>query len=224
MAHSKFLASRLRNPTGITGRMTAMLWNRRNAALNETALQALALQAGDSVLEIGFGGGYLLDHMVRAVSAGLVAGVDSSPTMVSLVARRHAHAIAAGLLDLQCAPAEGLPYTAGHFNKVCSVNSIFYWQDADLGCAEIRRVLVEGGRVVLCLTCKSSLENKRFAGNIRLFEAGEVEQLLTEHGFRQLEARILSDRHRRYLCVTGIKGNDAGNSSPAGDGWREIRR
>lgn len=60
MSIAKFLARELGNPSTIMGRLyLAPMWNRRNAALNNTAFEHLELQSHDRVLEIGFGGGYL---------------------------------------------------------------------------------------------------------------------------------------------------------------------
>lgn len=207
MTMNKLLANQLGNPTGIVGKIAGFLWNRRNAALNDTVLALLALQPGDRVLDIGFGGGYLLNRMSTAVTGGLLAGVDVSPAMVAYAEKRYRKAVSAGNLDLRCAAAESLPYPDGHFTRVCSVNSIFYWQNVELGIHEIRRVLEAGGKVVLCFTCKASIENKGFAKNIHLYEPGEMEQIMAEDGFLDIHTAFFSDRYRQYLCISGEKGS-----------------
>ena len=65
MAISKHLENQLGNPTGIFSTLAAWMWNRRNAALNDTVLELLALEPTDRVLDIDFGGGYLLDRMAK---------------------------------------------------------------------------------------------------------------------------------------------------------------
>lgn len=209
MALSTCLAHQLGNPTAIYGRFAAVLWNRRNVALNDTAFDALALQPTDRVLEIGFGGGFLLGRMLPTLTDGLLAGVDISPAMVAHVARKHREAVDADKLALTCAPAESLPFAAATFTKACSVNSVFYWRDATLGLAEIGRVLARGGTFVLCLTCKASLAKRPFAAAIRLFEPAELEGLMATHGFQNIMATYHSDRHRQYACITGTMTGDA---------------
>ena len=208
MALSTFLARQLGNPTGIYGRFAAALWNRRNVALNDTVFDALALQPTDRVLEIGFGGGYLLGRMLPALTDGLLAGVDVSPAMGAYVARKHMEAVDAGKLALACASAESLPFATATFTKACSVNSVFYWRDVELGLAEIGRVLARGGTFVVCLTCKASLEKRPFAAAIRLFEPAEMEGLMAVHGFQDIGATYHSDRHRQYACITGTMTGD----------------
>jgi ubiquinone/menaquinone biosynthesis C-methylase UbiE len=156
------------------------------------------------VLDIGFGGGYLLNRMSSVVTDGLLAGVDVSPAMVAHAEKRYQKAVRAGKLKLKCAAVESLPFPDNHFTTVCSVNSIFYWQNVKQGIQEVKRVLLVGGKLALCLTCKTSIEKKGFAKNIHLYETDEIVQLLTENGFRDIKTSFLSDKHRQYICVTAV--------------------
>jgi len=72
---SRIIASQLGKPSGIFANFAGLIWNRRNATLNNTVFDLLALRPTDRVLEIGFGGGYLLNRMMTVVNDGLAAGV-----------------------------------------------------------------------------------------------------------------------------------------------------
>jgi arsenite methyltransferase len=207
MFFDKFLAQQLGNPTGFVGRwVAAPMWNKRNIALNDTALENLALSPRDSVLEVGFGGGYLLGKMSKVVTEGLLAGVDGSQAMVDLCGRRYRALTNEGRLDLKCAKAECLPYPDAYFNQVCSVNSIFYWQDVPAALSEAWRVLAEGGALVLCFTCKESLEDKSFARQgLALFEDDEIQPMMESAGFHEIRTIRSSDRHRKFMCLIGHK-------------------
>jgi ubiquinone/menaquinone biosynthesis C-methylase UbiE len=204
---TKFLAKQLGHPAGVFGRFVlAPMWNKRNAALNKVAFDGLALHPADRVLEVGFGGGYLLGRMAAVVTSGFLAGVDVSPDMVALCAKRYHTLIEAGQLDLKCAPAESLPFPADSFTKACSVNSIFYWKNAPQAIAELWRVLKPGGMVVLCFTCKQSLKDKKFTQHgVKMYEVAEVEQMLVTAGFQNLDLHRTADKHREFWRVTGQK-------------------
>ena len=58
-----FLANQLGFPSGWFGRFLLRLLNRNNAVMNDLVLQEIELQAGDRVLEIGFGGGNLIQNL-----------------------------------------------------------------------------------------------------------------------------------------------------------------
>ena len=160
MTFSRLLASQLGNPSGITGKFAAFVWNRRNAALNDAVIDMLDLEPDDRVLEIGFGGGYLLDRMSTIVKDGLLVGVDVSSAMVTHCKNRFRKRIREGKLELKRAAAESLPYPSGNFNKVCSTNSIFYWQDVGQAMSEIVRVLRPGAIWCCVLPIKNHWRRK----------------------------------------------------------------
>jgi ubiquinone/menaquinone biosynthesis C-methylase UbiE len=204
----RYLAGQLSRPTGAIGKfILGPLWNKRNARLNDVTLACLELEAEDRVLEIGFGGGYLLERIISHVKRGFVAGIDVSPVMVENCQARWRKSIAAGQVDVQVGRAEALPYPDGHFSKVSSVNSIFYWSDVQQGLVEVYRVLQPGGRAVLTFTCKRDLEKKRFAQyGVKLYNEQELESMLANAGFREIKATQEKDRHRECICMTQVKG------------------
>jgi len=204
---SRFISNQLRSPSrGISGWVLARLWNRRNSALNDFAFDHLDLAAHDRVLEVGFGGGYLLGRMVKVVTKGFLAGVDVSEGMVNSCKRRYRALIDAGRLEVQSAPVASLPFPSASFDKCCTVNSLFYWADAQRGMAEIYRVLVDRGKLVVCFTCKQSLEDKSFVRDgISLYRGDEIHQMMESVGFSILEMNQASDCHRDFQCIVGEK-------------------
>jgi SAM-dependent methyltransferase len=111
-----------------------------------------------------------------------------------------------GKLELRCAGAEALPYPPGYFTKACSVNSIFYWQNAARAIAELWRVLAEGGTLVLCFTCKQSLGARAFARHgLALYEGNEVQGMMEAGGFQQVGLLRAADQHRAFMCAVGRK-------------------
>ncbi len=204
---AKLLAQQLGHPSSIAGKwVLAPLWNRRNMALNDVALAKLNLRPDDRVLEVGFGGGYLLRRIAAVVTEGSIAGVDVSEAMVAYCRQQDRSTTLTGRLNLCCGTAEALPYPAGQFDKVCTVNSVFYWDDAPRAIAEIGRALKENGLLVLCFTCKESLQAKSFARNgLALYDPDDVELMIEAAGFSPIATERLSDRHREFWCMTAVK-------------------
>lgn len=139
-------------PSGIPGRIGAVVMARMNDSVAADVLDQLDVGPTDAVLEIGFGPGVGIEQAVELASEGFVAGVDVSELMVDRAKRRNEPAIEAGHLDLRQRSVEDLPFDDGTFDAAFSINSVHAWPDQPAGVSEIYRVLEPGGRVALVLT------------------------------------------------------------------------
>lgn len=202
MRFNRWLVDQLSRPSSIfTGWLLAAIWNRRNRALNDFALAALDLSAGERVLEVGFGGGYLLEKMSAILSEGLAAGIDASPALVGLARRRFGGQIRTGRMDIQTGLAEAIPHPAERFDKAVSVNSIFFWKDLPAGLAELNRVLREDGRLVLVFTDQRSLQERGIASCIEW----QVHYQLQRAGFHVTGMTRMKDTHRQFVSLLAFK-------------------
>jgi ubiquinone/menaquinone biosynthesis C-methylase UbiE len=202
---ARFFSDQLKTPSGLFGRLVlTRIWNIGNAPLNRLTLQELALEPDDRVLEVGFGGGYLLGRMAKAVKRGQLTGVDASQTMVDHVARSQRRLVRAGRLELVLAGADSLPFPAEEFTKVCTVNSVFFWSDARQAFSEMFRVLRPGGTLVACQTCKQDIP-RAAARAMKLYEDDEIRRLLEGAGFSGIRTTLGEDRRRRFVCFTANK-------------------
>jgi arsenite methyltransferase len=105
-------------------------------------IDRLRLAPDDNVLDVGCGAGWLERLLAEQLPDGRVVGVDVSDEMICRARQRHA--------DLEnvlfaIGEVEGLPWDAGFFTRVVSVESAYYWPDPAAALREMFRVLQEGG-------------------------------------------------------------------------------
>jgi SAM-dependent methyltransferase len=145
----RYLSRQAAHPHGPVGRLIAWNWIRETAAVNDTAIELLAAGPGERICEVGFGPGRTLARL--AASGAQVIGVDVSPDMVTVAARRNAAAIAAGRLRVVEGDGTALPADDDTLDGALSVHCVYFWPDPAAVLTEIRRVLRPGGRFVLAL-------------------------------------------------------------------------
>ena len=171
----RFIARQLSHPTGLVGRIMGRLMNRHNAKLNAFAVHQLKLKPSDRVLEIGFGGGVTLPLLIK--QAGFVGGVDRSLDMVKRAKAIFSDAVSSGRAEFRQGTVEALPFEVSSFEKVCTVNTVYFWSSLDAGFLEIHRVLSPGGSVVVGFLPKERMD--RLGMPIDIFTSRTPESVIT---------------------------------------------
>ncbi len=125
----------------------------RQHALETTwTVSLLDVALTDRVLELGCGAGHALELVARQATAGFVAGIDISRTMVRSARRRNEQAVAAGRVAVLPADATALPFADRRFDKILSIHSFYFWPDPLETIKECFRVLKPGGMIALTLS------------------------------------------------------------------------
>ena len=205
MGLAEFLAAQLRKPSGWFGRLVmGRFFNKFNARINQLTIESLNIQATDHVLDIGFGGGFTIPRMAALTPAGKVCGVDMSETMVRQAQARFSHLIVEGRVDVQLGDLARLSYADGTFDKVCTVNTVYFWPDPLQNLIEIRRVMKRGGRLVVSFRSREKMEAmKTLLPGLRLYAPPEVQGLLEQAGFTQVRIER-RDEDKRLDTVLAI--------------------
>ncbi len=118
-------------------------------------LHSMSLRAGEVVLDVGPGPGFLAHDMAAIVGpSGVVSGIDQSEPMVALARGRCADQ---DWVDIQVGEATDLPYQSGIFDAAVSTQVYEYVEDVEIALAELCRVLRPGGRAFIVDTDWSSI-------------------------------------------------------------------
>jgi SAM-dependent methyltransferase len=185
----QFMAAQMRKPSGWFGSIfLRRLLNRMNMAVVESTLSRLELEPHHLVLEIGFGGGAALALVSKRLITGEVTGVDFSPEMVREAERHFRPEIANGGLRVQLGDIAALPLASATFDRVFTINTIYFWPDTLQGFEEIRRVLKPGGLAVIALRSRENMACVSFTQHgFRLFSPPEVLSLMQHAGFTNVK-------------------------------------
>jgi len=166
------------------------------------AVERLQLQPEDIFLEIGCGGGALLDMVLQTVQQA--CGIDHSPDMVGLARRKNGKALSEGRVEIIQGDVEALPWDANCFTCAAGVEVLYFIENPRQVSEELCRVLKPGGRLVLVTGAqpKSSLANWAYGvwlRYLRFHPNDELASVLRQAGFQTVQVeRIARSEHTSY--------------------------
>jgi ubiquinone/menaquinone biosynthesis C-methylase UbiE len=198
----KFLAAQLRQPSGLFGKIVMRdFLNEHNQKMNHLAIEMLDIQPTDTVLDIGFGGGVTIEQMLKIIDNGKVYGIDFSEVMVEQAKRKFKDSIESGKVSIEFADVQKLPFDNNIFDKICTVNTIYFWEDPLVGLREIRRVLKSGGRLVVGMRSADKMKDFPVTQyNFKLYAPEAVKYLLIGAGFSGISIEY-RDRYEKLDSV-----------------------
>lgn len=145
-AHGVF-TDQLASPEGALGHVISDYMNTTFERVNHWAVQLMAVQPGENILELGSGAGHAIQRLVMDTRAKHVVGIDNSALMVSKATALNQIAIQQGRVTLMEADVRKLPPFNMAFTKAIAINTTMYWpyrQMQDI-LKQIRSTLAPGG-------------------------------------------------------------------------------
>lgn len=205
MRRPRFIAEQARNATGLLGKLIAFIMSHETKADNRRAIDALAVAAGDHVLDVGCGHGRSLPELAALAPQGKVTGVDPSDIMIDMAARHAGDLVALGRVQVVTAAVEALPFPDASFDKAPCVHVVYFWRNLGRSFSEIARVLKPGGRLALLFRTNESRAVGAFPADIYRFPAlEEIKVALEGAGFAVEMVDAASERTSPVL-VTATK-------------------
>jgi len=179
------------------GRLAKGLLGPSMAEEHRMARLLLGMTPGDGVLDVACGPGNFTRDFAKVVGeAGLVIGIDASPTMLA----RAVHDT-----RLREYPSVGyvrgdairLPFRDESFDAVCCFAALHLFPDPFAALDHMARVLTSGGRIAIMTSCRTQSKPLRtFDGllgarsGMRMFERDEITGALEARGFHDVRQRV----------------------------------
>jgi ubiquinone/menaquinone biosynthesis C-methylase UbiE len=177
----RYIGSQFHKPTGFIGKFVTFVMNRQNDKQYRGTEAALGLQDTDTVLDIGFGNGYLLHRLAKCHGCRFY-GIDISEDMLRAASKRCRRFMSEGRMSLTLGDVLQTELPDNFFDKVYTVNTVYFWGDLAAGLAEIRRVLKSGGTFINAVYTREYLDTLPIANQgyskhsiEHLLIAGELE-------------------------------------------------
>lgn len=204
MSFSEFFSKQAQRPNGLFGKLImSLIFSKGNAALNKITYELMSVQKDDKILEIGFGTGNLINIMAKHINKGMIEGLDFSDTMFSIAQKKNKKYIMNGKVKLFNANFDEIILEKDNYTKVCSVNTIYFWENPDKTINKIAEILKSKGKLVLAFEDKPRKKNSNI---FKVYTKEEVHDLLIKCGF--LGGVTMNSRKKGkavFHCAVAIK-------------------
>ncbi|QDH78461.1 class I SAM-dependent methyltransferase [Echinicola soli] len=184
----KAIASQLSHPKGEMGIDVAATMHESNISMTEKAIELLHLENGDKVLELGHGSAMHVSQLLEEQESLHYTGLEVSELMYLEAKKHNIQWIDAGIADFHLYDGEQAPFESGSFDKIFTVNTIYFWKDPLRTAEELERLLADEGSLVIAFAQKRFMEKLPFAQHgFTLYDDADVMELMTEVGLVTLE-------------------------------------
>lgn len=158
---TKYIAKQFGKPTGIGGIISTFIMNRINQVQYKSVKKNLICSEKDRVLDIGFGNGYLIKQLAEK-KEGYFYGIEISNDMLKIGYNRNYELIKQGKIHLTKGNVMAIPFDNSFFDKIYTVNTVYFWEDLDKSLSEIKRVLKPNGIFINVIYSKQWLDNIKY--------------------------------------------------------------
>lgn len=146
----KELASQLGKPEGEKGIQVGQMMNETNISMTRNTLENLSLKGSDTILELGHGNANHLLELFEQAKNLQYFGLDVSELMKQEAEKFASEYALEEKAKFQLFDGTNIPFADNLFDKIFTVNTIYFWQKPQQLIAELHRVLKPDG--VLCIT------------------------------------------------------------------------
>ncbi|MCB2356393.1 class I SAM-dependent methyltransferase [Clostridium estertheticum] len=200
---TKYVAGQFGKPTGIGGVISTFIMNRMNQIQYKSVVSNLNCCKNDRVLDIGFGNGYLLNLLAKKNEGGFY-GIEISDDMLKAGYKRNKELIKQRKIHLAVGNVMDIPFENYFFDKVYTVNTVYFWKDLDKSLSEIRRVLKPNGIFINAIYSKQWLDNIKYTqyGFLK-YTPKELEEATLRNGLNVIKV-IETKKNISYCIISRI--------------------
>lgn len=178
------IASQLRKPEGEDGIKTSESMNQGNKFMNLQTIDMVNPSANDRILEVGMGNGWFVGEILERHPTIHYTGFDYSPLMVQEAKRINAGWVDKKRADFVLGDVSSLPFPDKSFNKIFTVNTIYFWKDNATVFKEFRRILKPGGILIIAIRPKRQMKNYPFTKyGFTMYSNSDLKEMLIANGF-----------------------------------------
>lgn len=208
------LEKQLGCPEGLDGIEVAVRMSVANKNLIFSTVDVLTLKQEEKVLELGHGNCSHLFYVLKQANEIHYDGVEISETMHSEAKRINQNFSKESNSNFHLYDGLNLPFESEEFDKIFTVNTLYFWSNPKKLLSEINRVLKPKGEFFMSIVDKQFMKQLPFVGNrFNLYSVGDIVKLfgdsnftvIYQHNGKEQVLNNLSQEIERAYHIIGVK-------------------
>ena len=179
-------AAQLSRPKGALGIEVGLDMNRNNAPMISATIERLRLSGAERILELGHGNGSHIPDLLGRASDLEYTGLEISELMHQEA--RKIDALPTSRVSFHLYSGELFPFDDLMFDRIMTVNTVYFWKDPRTTLQEMFRVLQTGGSAHITFGQRATMERLPFTKfGFQHYDTPNMKALLNELPWRSIE-------------------------------------
>ena len=198
----KIFRGQFGKPTGLRGKLLARQLNKGNKNQYNAVLENIGIKTNDTILEVGFGNGYLINELFNQNIKIKVYGIDISEDMLNEAKSKNKHAFKNGDLKLFVEDISKTSFDEDLFDKIYTVNTLYFWKDINEPFYEIKRILKSGGIFINVFSVKEHLNTLECTKHgFNKYDLEKVKKTTEANGFN-INKIVEINKNKTYALIS----------------------
>ncbi len=192
------LIEQAKKPNGWIGSWMLRMMNIAHRGMYAWLIRQGAINDGDRVLDIGCGGGKILQILSNLNPNGIIYGIDISEQAVKESIKLNEARVASGKVMVKEASVTSIPFEDQFFDAITAFQTHYFWPSLEQDVKEVWRVLKNGGKFIIIA------ELYKMNYHMEAYQTpAAMKQLLERTGFQTVY--VTEKSSKGWLSMTAIK-------------------
>lgn len=197
------IVRQLRCPNGKDGITMGELLSNTNKGMITESILSLQLCHKNRVLELGHGNCEHLCHVLEQATQLKYFGMEISSTMKCEAERINHQFIQKKQALFQLYNGSEIPYVHNFFDRIVTVNTIYFWENPIVVLKELYRVLKPDGICIITYAKKTFMKELSFVAQTNVFDLYDNQRLKEFVRETKFELRGFKDKTERVKSKSG---------------------
>ncbi|KLT71789.1 MULTISPECIES: class I SAM-dependent methyltransferase [unclassified Flavobacterium] len=189
------IAAQLKHPTGEKGIEMANMMHETNINMTYHSIQNLNVSKENKILELGHGNAGHLEFLMDQAESLVYYGLEMSELMFQEARQINRNYVSQKQAFFLLYDGGVIPATDSFFDKIFTVNTIYFWQKPEELLLEIYRVLKPNGTFCLTFAEESFMKQLPFTEyEFTLYSTEKAQELIEKTAFKMVYKETLTEK------------------------------